>query len=308
MRFGAVADHRHHADRRFLSSDERGSIISVTDSSGALLAINRYDEFGQPQSTNIGRFGYTSQAWLPEVGLWYYRARMYQPEFGRFLQTDPIRYADSPNLYQYVLNDPINLTDPLGLCDFAPGDIGICGRRPGGTVDWTESLAMISGDWMPRSGDGGGKVGAGTPLPMPSTEPPIEVIGKLKPKPAANPRARPTVETPSLDLFTFWNHFRHGSGETICLTSDQFQRVTTLGNRVGKSNPNGANLVSFYGTPLENTFGSATIIMKGGKAVGFLDRYDFNMGAGRSFSGELKTIGGAILGAGAEPFETRYPC
>src|SRR5689334_13468669 len=50
-------------DRRFMSSDERGSIVSLTDSSGALIAINRYDEYGIPQSTNLGRFQYTGQAW-----------------------------------------------------------------------------------------------------------------------------------------------------------------------------------------------------------------------------------------------------
>ena len=43
-------------DRRFLSSDERGSIISLTDSSGALIGINKYDEYGNPQSTNLGSF------------------------------------------------------------------------------------------------------------------------------------------------------------------------------------------------------------------------------------------------------------
>ena len=48
--------------RRFLSSDERGSIVSLTDSSGALLGINSYDEYGIPGLSNAGRFQYTGQA------------------------------------------------------------------------------------------------------------------------------------------------------------------------------------------------------------------------------------------------------
>lgn len=101
-------------DRRFLSSDERGSIVSVTNSSGMLLGINRYDEYGQPQSTNLGAFGYTGQAWLPSIGAWYYKARVYEPELGRFLQPDPIGYKDGPNFYVYVGADPITHIDPLG--------------------------------------------------------------------------------------------------------------------------------------------------------------------------------------------------
>ena len=40
-----------------LGADERGSIVSVTDSAGATIAINRYDEYGIPGAGNIGRFG-----------------------------------------------------------------------------------------------------------------------------------------------------------------------------------------------------------------------------------------------------------
>jgi len=39
-----------------------------------------YDEFGIPASTNTGRFGYTGQAWLQELGMWYYRARIWEKE------------------------------------------------------------------------------------------------------------------------------------------------------------------------------------------------------------------------------------
>ena len=55
------------ADRRFLSTDERGSVIAATGSSGALIGVNSYDEYGKPGAANIGRFQYTGQMWLPEV-------------------------------------------------------------------------------------------------------------------------------------------------------------------------------------------------------------------------------------------------
>jgi RHS repeat-associated protein len=105
--------------------DERGSVVNATDPSGVGTAPNTYDEYGIPGS-NAMRYQYTGQIWLGEVGLYYYKARMYSPTLGRFLQTDPIGYGDGSNWYNYVGGDPVNRRDPSGK-------FGLLGGCPAGS-------------------------------------------------------------------------------------------------------------------------------------------------------------------------------
>jgi RHS repeat-associated protein len=109
-------------DTRWLLADALGSTIALTDSSGAANTQYSFEPFGATVSTGASSVN-ASQFTGREndgTGLYYYRARYYDPHAGRFLAEDPLGFAAGLNFYAYALNDPVSLTDPFGL------DVNVC--------------------------------------------------------------------------------------------------------------------------------------------------------------------------------------
>jgi RHS repeat-associated protein len=98
----------------YLIPDRQGSIIGVANNAGALTSTYTYDPYGNPNSWTGSRFRYTGQVELQGASLYHYKARVYDPTRGWFLQTDPVGYGPDVNWYAYVHNDPVDKTDPSG--------------------------------------------------------------------------------------------------------------------------------------------------------------------------------------------------
>jgi len=130
--------------KSFFHSDQLGSIVAKTDSSGAVTNRYEYGPYGESTLLTGTAFGFTGQRFDAETGLYNYKLRYYSPSIGRFLQPDPIGYFDDLNVYSYVGNQPTNFTDPLGLAGGAGGGSGGSGGGGG-----------------PGGGGGGGSSGGG---------------------------------------------------------------------------------------------------------------------------------------------------
>lgn len=111
--------------------DHLGSIVALTDGSGAVRARYAYDPFGQRRNPD-GSFaslapgdypngtdrGFTGHEHLDEIGIVHMNGRLFDPLLARFLQADPLvqepYLLQNYNAYSYVLNNPLNATDPDG--------------------------------------------------------------------------------------------------------------------------------------------------------------------------------------------------
>ena len=109
----------------YFLSDHSNSTIALSNSVGNVVERQQYEAFGGSTQSGLTRFTYTGRELDDVTGLMFYRARWYDPQSGRFISEDPIgrntklspgQLIQDLNLYAYVRNSPLKLTDPYGLC------------------------------------------------------------------------------------------------------------------------------------------------------------------------------------------------
>ncbi|MEN8123215.1 MAG: RHS repeat-associated core domain-containing protein, partial [Bacteroidota bacterium] len=121
-------------DDYYFTFDGSGNTSGLTDGTGALANSYVYEPFGEVMHSTetVGNeFQFVGQFGIRQAGdLYFMRNRFYMPSTGRFINEDPIGLAGGINMYAYVINDPVNFVDPLGLETLRPGGAKYYFGRP----------------------------------------------------------------------------------------------------------------------------------------------------------------------------------
>jgi RHS repeat-associated protein len=118
-------DHPHAMRRSsdgalfYYATEEPGHVVALVNASRQIVNSYSYEPFGTPISTSEQvpqAFRFAGSEYDAETGLYYMRARYYDPQLARFLSQDPKGVSAGQNGYVYVGNNPLNARDPRGLC------------------------------------------------------------------------------------------------------------------------------------------------------------------------------------------------
>uniref|UniRef100_UPI003139397D RHS repeat-associated core domain-containing protein n=1 Tax=Marinimicrobium sp. C2-29 TaxID=3139825 RepID=UPI003139397D len=125
--------------RYYIQTDHLGSPRAVTDSSGSVVKTIRYDSYGNITDDRNPEFdipfGFAGGLRDPDTGLIRFGYRDYDPETGRWTARDPIGFeGGDPNLYGYVLKNPISFRDPYGLAPWWASPLAAVTAVVGGSL------------------------------------------------------------------------------------------------------------------------------------------------------------------------------
>jgi RHS repeat-associated protein len=112
----------------YLLTDHLGSVWQKANSAGTVTLTRQYDLWGNLTAGASSGYAFTGREWDAETGLYYYRARYYDPKIGRFISEDPLAprrlagvssqtHGTAASLYAYVSGNPLTTIDPTGLVD-----------------------------------------------------------------------------------------------------------------------------------------------------------------------------------------------
>jgi RHS repeat-associated protein len=178
---GTNAGSPSSANSRTYLTDALNSVIAQINADGNAVANSyAYSPYGESQTIGVDGTSnanqYTSRE-TDNTGLYFYRARYYDPVIKRFINEDPIGLAGGMNVYAYVEGNPLTMTDPEGL--MGKGERG-CGKSPGSTPEpgkhWKDDPKKPGWGWQKNP-----QTGKPVYKPRPPYLPPLRIIPLICP-------------------------------------------------------------------------------------------------------------------------------
>ena len=124
-----IYDEYGGSETYYYIKDASNTVLTLINGSGEVVEYYYYDAFGNvkiwngnnyllPESAYGNRFLFQGREYDYDTALYYFRARWYEPETGRWLSPDPIGISGGLNLYAFCGNDSVNFVDPEGTGPF----------------------------------------------------------------------------------------------------------------------------------------------------------------------------------------------
>ncbi len=132
--------------KTYMHLDRIGNVVAISNSSGVVTNRYKYSPWGESPSMSGSTFGFQGQRFDADTGLYYMKARYYDPKIGRFLQPDPAGYYAGLNLYTFASNTPLVLSDPLGTVPTQSGHVQAVG---GEGWDFMKAKGMLEDLFRP---------------------------------------------------------------------------------------------------------------------------------------------------------------